>query len=110
MTPFETGAYCTWKLHPRVRISIDGRYEVVFSEELLDQTLGFYRAQPGWEKILKRYPTDLVLVPAKEKVSARMPATGWSRVYADPEYALYARPGIGLPVVQAGKPPDGTLP
>jgi hypothetical protein len=109
MTPFEFGAYCTWKLYPRVRISIDGRYELVFSEKLLEETLDFYRAKSGWEKTLGAYKTDLVLVHMKDKVTAAMPQTGWSRVYSDIEYELYARPGLKLPVVKAGTPPGGTL-
>jgi hypothetical protein len=110
MTPFEFGAYCTWKLYPRVRISIDGRYELVFSEKLLEETLGFYRGEPGWEKTLGAYKTDLVLVHRKERVAPSMSGSGWSRVYSDTEYELYARPGVTLPLVKAGTPPRGTLP
>ncbi len=111
MTPFEMGAYCMWKLHPAVRVSLDSRYELVFSNELFDEHRAFYDAKPGWERTLNAYGTDAALIPVKAKVARAMPSSGWTRVYSDPAYEVYARPGLSLtPVKREGTPPDGAIP
>ncbi len=111
MTPFESGAYCTWKLYPSVKVSLDSRYEVVFTEQLAQKSRNFYRAHAGWKEMLSSYATDVALIPTKAEVAHVMPSSGWTRVYSDSEYELYARPGLRLPCVRrCGRPPDGTFP
>lgn len=111
MTPFEMGAYCMWKLHPAVRVSLDSRYELVFSDELFEEHGGFYNARPGWDRTLNAHKTDVALIPANAKVAREMPSSGWTRVYSDSAYELYARPGLSLAQVKReGTPPDGTIP
>jgi hypothetical protein len=98
MVPFRAGAFITWKLHPAVKVSIDGRYEVAYPHGAMAENLGFYNAEPGWNDALSRYPTDAVLVPTDSAVSARMSdADGWSRVYVDNAYEIYAPAHTSLP-------------
>ncbi len=96
MTPFAHGAYVSWKLHPAVRVSMDTRYEAAYPPALVAEHFRFYAAAPGWQATLTAYPTDIVLVPRSAAVAARMPQTGWSRVYVDSEFELWARPGVKL--------------
>src|SRR5262249_39408946 len=35
MVPFRLGAYVSWKLYPAVKVSLDSRYEEVFSDEIV---------------------------------------------------------------------------
>jgi len=111
MTTFDYGAYCSWKLYPLVKVSLDGRFELVYSLRLFERSGDFYGARPGWQSMLRDYPTDIVLIPARATVARVMPTSGWERVYSDSEYELYARPGLHLPRVELhGPPPDGTFP
>lgn len=97
MAPFVPGGYVSWHLHPGVKVSIDGRYEVAYQPGVLEENFAFYDAEPGWQATLERYPTDMVLLPTFSKLAAEFAAaSGWQRVYGDEAYELFALPGSGL--------------
>jgi len=105
MTPFEYGAYVSWKLFPAVRVSLDSRYEVAYADWWSEREFQLYRAAPGWRKTLAAYPTDAVLVRQVQALAGALandPA--WKRVYSDASYEIYARPEIVLPVVADRRP------
>jgi hypothetical protein len=99
MVPFRQGAYVSWKLFPAVKVSVDSRYEVAYSEDWVDRTFQFYAAEPGWRETLNAYPTDLVLVPKIALVARVIDQSGWHTVYADREFEIFARPGLRLPSI-----------
>ena len=100
MTPFTVGAFVSWKCYSRVKVSIDGRYEVAYEPSLLTEINDFYAGKPGWRGTLDRYPTDVVLVPRPSHLSTLLAdQTRWACVYQDDAYLLWARPGLSLPVV-----------
>lgn len=62
-TPFGWGSYCAWRLHPRVKISMDGRYEAAFPESTFELNNDFYdRRGTNWDRLLRDYPVDFVLL------------------------------------------------
>jgi hypothetical protein len=98
MTPFIVGAYVTWELYPGVKVSIDGRYEVAYLPEALREHHRFYGAEAGWREILRKYPTDAVLIAKPRPVSDALRKEGeWTLVYEDDSYEVLARPGLALP-------------
>jgi len=97
MVPFLQGAYVSWKLFPAVKVSVDSRYEVAYSEALVDSIFRFYAAEPGWQQTLDAYRTDLVLVPTMTRLEHVIGERGWHTVYMDREFEIYARPGLTLP-------------
>lgn len=102
MTPFEWGAYVTWRLYPQVRISMDGRYEVAFPLDLVDESYAFYMAQEGWETVLDKYPTDAILVPKRLPVARQLAQVpGWRRCYGDDAFEIYVRAESPLPSADA---------
>ena len=104
MVPFVPGGFVMWKLHPNVKVSLDGRYEVAYQHGILEENESLYTAADGWQKILAKYPTDVILVPRTCKlVEVINTAEGWKRVYRDGGYELYARSGLDLPVVARGE-------
>jgi len=98
LTPFTLGAYLSWELYPKVLVSMDGRYEAAYPFGALHEHIQLYTAQPGWEAILAKYPTDLALIsvgaPLHESIQQ---ISGWTRVYQDDAYSLFARDRIDLP-------------
>jgi hypothetical protein len=99
MVFFDWGAYVTWKLYPKVRVSIDSRYEVAYQDWQLIENVNFYKASKGWEDILFKYQTDLVLIKKDFQLSKEMnQQKTWKRIYDDNLFELYARPGLMLPV------------
>jgi hypothetical protein len=100
LVPFGVGAFVSWKLHPLIKVSLDTRYEAAFRPELLVQHIDFFDARDGWQRLLERYPTDLVLARATVPVvHALATQTAWTIVYRDDAYVLFARPGLALPFV-----------
>jgi hypothetical protein len=101
MTPFEWGAYVSWRL-PQVKISMDGRYEVAFPRELADELYAFYMGREGWEAVLDKYPTDAILVPKRLPLARRLPEVpGWYRCYQDDAFEIYSRTTVKLPITDA---------
>lgn len=99
MVPFRKGAYVSWKLYPAVKVSVDSRYEVAYSNDWVERVFRFYEAREGWQETLKTYCTDLILVPRTAPVEPLLSAVGWKAVYVDRQFELYARPQSGLPEV-----------
>ena len=98
MVPFRLGAYVSWKLYPAVKVSLDGRYEEVYSDEVMREIFNFYEAGPGWRATLDAYPSDAVLAPRTAPVCDQMRETAWAPAYQDQDFVLYARPGRSLKV------------
>ena len=97
MAPFRKGAYVSWKLYPNVRVSIDSRYEVAYSEAWVERVFRFYEAREGWADTLAAYPTDVVLAPTSSPVLPQLRQVGWKAVYVDGQFELDARPGLQPP-------------
>lgn len=102
MTPFEWGAYVSWHLYPRVKVSMDGRYEVAFPPTLSDELYAFYMAKEGWQAVLEKYPTDAILVPRRLPLARQLPGCpAWRRCYRDRAFEIYVRKNDSLPDVDA---------
>jgi hypothetical protein len=97
MAPFRKGAYVSWKLYPNVKVSLDSRYEVAYSEDWIERVFRFYEAREGWADTLAAYPTDVVLAPTSSPILPQLRQAGWKAVYADGQFELDARPGLQLP-------------
>lgn len=102
MTPFDWGAYVSWRLHPNVKVAIDSRYEAVYPPSLADELFGFYMAHAGWEEVLERYPSHAILVPTRLPLAQALPdAPGWRPAYQDDAFEIYVRQDSVLPYVDA---------
>jgi hypothetical protein len=112
MVPFTVGAFISWKLHPKVKVSIDGRYEAAYPQGALEECIDFFSGKPGWRETLKKYPTDAVLVPRWKPLSPILRGFDeWRLVYEDDAYEVYARPGLTLPPAdRRGERLIGTFP
>ena len=100
VTSFVNGGFVIWKLHPAARVSFDGRYEVAYAPEVLDEDQTIHRARAGWGEVLARYAPDAVLVARNEPLAAALPGeSGLGRVYRDDAYEVWARLALGLPAV-----------
>jgi hypothetical protein len=92
--PFTWGEYALWHLGPGVKVSIDGRRETVYSEEIYRQTLDFERGTGVWDALLKSSATDLVLAHNGSATANLMSrADGWLPLYQDTFCVLFIRKG-----------------
>src|SRR5262249_21570004 len=97
LVPFTMAAYVSWKTDGRVKVSIDSRFEAAYPPDLLAEHLDFFYAGKGGAEMLGRYPHDVILVERDMPVAPLMRAQpGWTLVYEDDTFLLFARPGLKL--------------
>jgi hypothetical protein len=112
MTPFQTGAYVSWRLYPEVRVSLDGRYEVAYQDHVLPDHNDIYQAKPGWQERISKYSSDLILINRLNPLSQAMlgecqrslsgdlsaseKKSVWQLYYEDEAFQLFGRPGLDL--------------
>ena len=103
------GEYLIWHLTPQSRVFIDGRYDLVYPDNLIRDYLGFLFGWPGGEKLLDHYPHDLVLVvPYSGAYRFTTADKRWKMVYRDRAAALFVPSGNKIrPQVHAAT--DNTL-
>jgi len=92
LVSFNWGEYCLWKLYPRCRIAIDGRYETVYPERVHTEYFDFLMGREGWRNFLEHYPPDLILVaPGAGAYAPLGREPQWRQVYADSGSVLFQR-------------------
>lgn len=93
--PLEWGGYVLWHLGPRVRVSLDGRFAMVYPPAVVEENFAFFSGRDGWRALLDSHPTGAVLAP-----SAALPpvaaSAGWRRLYEDPVATILAPEGVDL--------------
>ena len=96
LTPFASGAYVSWMCYPQIRVSIDGRYEVAYRDDVLPKHDLFYSAKPSWESVLSEFKADAILIQVSSPAYPLLGTPGtktetWKRIYEDQTFALFAR-------------------
>jgi hypothetical protein len=71
--PFRWGSYASWRLAPRIKVSMDGRYEETYPDETFEENRAFfYKDGANWDELLRRYRVDFIIVRiADDAVAAR---------------------------------------
>jgi len=65
---FDWGEYVLWHAGPRVKVSVDGRRETVYSDAAYEENMQFADGVGEWDRLLTRHPTDLALVRVRTPV------------------------------------------
>ena len=78
----------------KVRVSIDGRRETMYSDAIYRENLDFMQGRGQWDRLVNRQETELALVHRHRPVFDLMKQkAGWVLVYQDELCALFAREG-----------------
>ncbi len=88
---FDWGGYALWHLAPRMRISMDGRRETVYSPDLQDRHLRFYFDAPGGSSLPADLAADYVWIPRTLPAVHRLDADGWRRLYEGEQSVIFGR-------------------
>src|SRR6266567_3427096 len=91
---FDWGEYAIWHLGPRIRVSIDGRRETVYSGRLQERHLRFFFDSPGGAGLPREINADYVWIPPNLPGASRLRAEGWSLLYVGEKSVIFGRPGI----------------
>ncbi len=88
LVDFNNGSFALWRLYPRMTISMDGRYEEVYSaesERLNSEALQL--GTPESERALEILRPTHILISAHSDVPQDM-STSWSLIYKDQQYGI----------------------
>jgi len=94
LAPFNWGSYAMWKLYPQCLISVDGRYEEAYTNEVYLDVCNFTFAQKNWQDVLRKYHNDIILVESTTETFKRMKSLRrWKLVYQDKDAAVFLPAG-----------------
>lgn len=88
---FDWSEYGIWHLAPRMRVSIDGRRETVYSPSLQDRHMRFYFDAPGGSALPRDLSADYIWIPRTLPVVQRLADDGWRRLYEDDQSVVFGR-------------------
>ena len=89
---FSNGSYVSYKLYPQNKIFMDGRYEEVYLDEMLSLLNDFCNTNPGWNKLLKLFPPDIILLQKDYTVFKILKTDKkWKIVFEDQLYAVFVK-------------------
>ena len=89
---FGWGEYLIWHLPPDSKVFIDGRYDTVYPQAVLEKLFAFTYNQAGADAALTQYPTDYVLIEPDSGARKLMDSRrDWRLIYSDDTALLYAR-------------------
>lgn len=95
---FDWGEYVIWHLAGRVRVSLDGRYRTVYSDEVIRQNFALFYGHPAGAHLLEKFPADIILLHALNPgVVGFERNRNWRLVFSSPTEALFLRsdyPGL----------------
>ena len=109
LTEFSWGEYLIWTLYPQCHVSLDGRYETVYPEDICLDYFEFINGRPNWQEFLKKYPSEMILIDSRAKIYTLLLSDPFLlEVYRDQGSALFVRhpkPRAGLATPSLKEPP-----
>jgi hypothetical protein len=88
---FNWGEYAIWHLGPEVQVSMDGRRETVYSDEIYKKNQAFIYGTGVWDAVLDEYDSHMALVfQSKAAYNLLSMKEGWELIYEDASSALFA--------------------
>ena len=103
LTWFDWGQYAIWHFSPAIQVSMDGRRETVYSDELVWKHLRFYFDGPGGRELVSELTPDYVWLPRSLPAVAALAETGWRPLFeGSRSIVLTDRPHGELQLVSGG--------
>ncbi len=87
---FNSGSYAMWELRGRMRVSIDGRFDISYPFGTFAKVQRFFAGGDHWRDALTDPAPDAVLVNLPDGVYPKMLVEpGWTEVYHDSTHAVF---------------------
>jgi len=90
---FDWGEYAIWYLAPALSVSIDGRRETVYSEDVMHRHLNFYYVPSTRAQFLDEARPDYIWLRSDLPVVPSLESDGWVPLYSGPRSVLLGRTG-----------------
>ena len=98
---FDWGQYAIWHFAPRLKVSLDGRRETVYSDAFVAQHLKLYYEPDTSLAMLDELAPAYAWLPTNLPLSAALNRAGWRRIYTGPASIVFAREKSSLPDMKA---------
>jgi len=90
LTPFNYGSYAMWELRGKMRVSMDGRYDLVYKPATYNRVSNFYLGKPAGQSLLTDPKPAAILVPREDAVYKQLLANAaWQQAYQDSNDAVF---------------------
>jgi len=92
--PFRWGSYASWRLAPKIKVSMDGRYEETYPDETFVMNRAFfYKDSANWDELLRRFRVDFIILELRTTRlhPDDLVARSYESVWSDGTSALFAR-------------------
>jgi hypothetical protein len=90
LVPFNYGSYALWHLRGRIRVSMDGRYDLVYRPETYRKVDDFFFARGDWTELLHAPAPAAILLPLADPVYAKLKErSDWAESYHDETDAVF---------------------
>lgn len=93
LVDFNNGSFALWRLYPRFLVSMDGRYEEVYTNQaVVDNSLAFSPHKPeGLAALQRMAPTHILFhLSGYSRDAQRALPAEWQEIYRDESYVLYS--------------------
>jgi hypothetical protein len=80
LSNMEYGSFIAYKLFPKNKIFMDGRYEEVYDTKLLSELEKVVKAEQIPDTFLEKYNINLIIVKSNQKISL---SNKWKEIYND---------------------------
>jgi hypothetical protein len=88
---FDWGDYTIWHLAPEIKVSLDTRREMAYSELIYKENLRYMTGIGDWSAMLDDHPTQIALVKSASSTDNLMKLrVDWIEIYRDEVSVLYS--------------------
>ncbi|HEY43905.1 MAG TPA: hypothetical protein G4O11_07985 [Anaerolineae bacterium] len=87
---YNWGGYVIWALYPDHLSFVDGRTDL-FGDEILEDYLAAWRAEPGWQHILDQWGIRIALLEPYAPLAFALEQAGWALLYEDEQAIIYGK-------------------
>ena len=90
LVPFNYGSYALWELRGQMRVSMDGRYDLVYRPETYRRVDDFFLAKGDWQTLLTTPAPDAILVHQNDAVYSKLQVQpGWIEAWDNDTDAIF---------------------
>jgi hypothetical protein len=90
LVPFNYGSYALWELRGKMRVSMDGRYDLVYRPETYRRVDDFFAGKGGRPSLLTSPRPDAILLPRSAGIYYDLlNEPGWVEAWHDPWDAVF---------------------
>ncbi|MCE0482706.1 MAG: hypothetical protein LV479_00540 [Methylacidiphilales bacterium] len=90
LVPFNYGSYALWALRGQMRVSMDGRYDLVYRPKTYQRVEDFFLARGDWQSLLTNPAPNAILTPVNATISAKLQnEPKWIEIWHNGDDAIF---------------------